>query len=240
MLLRIIVLIGFCAFAFEAQSGEAQPAPQTALTGFPFTDEDLNYTLNWPGGINLGEAHLHAKHSGPNWDFRMTLDASIPGFEVRDIYSGESTADLCSSYFDRSTTHGSRKVDEKETVDRDRGVVSRTTGSGGGHSDIPVPKCVKDALTFLFYTREEMGQGRVPSAQQFIFGSLYEMSLVYAGAPMVTVGGKQLQSDELNCTVKGPSSELKFDIYFARDPARTPLVVKVPFAMGTFSMELIR
>jgi hypothetical protein len=66
------------------------------------------------------------------------------------------------------------------------------------------------------------------------------MSLVYAGAPIIPVGGKQVQSDEILCTVKGTSSEFKFEIYFARDPARSPLLVKAPFAMGTFSMELIR
>jgi hypothetical protein len=29
-------------------------------------------------------------------------------------------------------------------------------------------------------------------------------------------------------------------MYFARDAARTPLLFKVPLAMGTFSMELVR
>jgi hypothetical protein len=29
-------------------------------------------------------------------------------------------------------------------------------------------------------------------------------------------------------------------MYFARDAARTPLLVKVPFALGKFSMELVR
>ena len=32
-----------------------------------------------------------------------------------------------------------------------------------------------------------------------------------------------MQSDKVSCTIKGPDSETKFDIYFARDPARTPL-----------------
>jgi hypothetical protein len=49
-----------------------------------------------------------------------------------------------------------------------------------------------------------------------------------------------VQTDKVTCTVKGPNSEVKFDMYFARDPARTPLVIKAPLAMGTFSMELIR
>ncbi len=235
VVIRLAALTAFCALSFRAQS-----STPPALTGFPFTDEDLNYSVNWPSGINLGEAHLHAKRAGSNWNYSFTLNAGIPGFQVQDIYHGDSTADFCSSSFDRETTHGSRKVDEKETVDRARGVVTRATSGGGGQSDIPVSGCVKDALTYLFYTREELGQGRVPAAEQILFGGLHRMSLAYAGAPMISVGGRQVQSDEVTCTVSGPSSSYTFDMYFARDPARTPLLVKAPFAMGTFSMELIR
>ena len=231
---RIIALTAFCALSFKAQSSNPP-----ALTGFPFTDEDLNYTVNWPGGLSLGEAHSHAKRAGLNWNFSFNLDAGIPGFDVRDVYRSDATPDFCSVSFDRLTTHGSRKVADKETIDRERRVAVRLTNSGG-KSELAVPNCVKDALTYLFYAREELGQGRVPNPQQMLFGGLYQMNLSYAGAVMVTVSGKQEQSDEIACTVKGPNSIITFDMYFARDAARTPLLVKVPFAMGTFSMELIR
>ena len=230
----------YALIAFGTLSFQAQPSAPPALTGFPFTDEDLNYSLNWPTGINLGEAHLHAKHDGTNWNFALTMDAGIPGFQVRDIYHAGSSADFCSASFDRTTAHGSRKTQETETIDGSRKIASRAT-KDGGQSDVPVPDCVKDALTYLFYTREELGQGRVPAAQKILFGGLYQMSVVYAGAPMIPVGAKQVQTDEVLCTVKGPSSpEFKFEVYFARDAARSPLLIKVPLSMGTFSMELMR
>lgn len=235
-ILRAAAIIALGALSFEAQS-----STPPALTGFPFTDEDLNYAVNWPSGINLGEAHLHAKHAGAGWNFSLNLDAGIPGFQVRDVYKGDAATDLCTTEFDRDSSHGARKANEKETIDMDRGIATRVTAiSGGGQSDITVPKCVKDALTYLYYAREELGQGRVPASEQILFGGLYGISLVYAGAPMIPVGGKQEQSDQVTATVKGPGSPLAFDMYFARDPARTPLLVKVPFAMGTFSMELVR
>jgi hypothetical protein len=34
--------------------------------------------------------------------------------------------------------------------------------------------------------------------------------------------------------------EYSFDVYYARDAARTPLLITAPLAMGKFSMELIR
>jgi hypothetical protein len=218
----------------------AVPVAQTP-TGFPFTDEDLNYSINWPGGANLGEAHLHARHSGANWKFELSLDAGVPGFAVKDSYHSDAVPDFCSTSFDRSTSHGSRAVQERETIDRDRATATRQTISkDGGKSEIPVPACVKDALTYLFYARTEFGQGRVPAAQDILFGGLYRIQVEYTGAPMITVNQKQVQSDQATCTFKGRTGDYHFDIYFARDAARTPLLVTAPFAMGKFSMELIR
>jgi hypothetical protein len=92
----------------------------------------------------------------------------------------------------------------------------------------------------LFYARRELGQGRVPAPQQILFGGLYDMTLTYAGEQTIQVGGKPAISDKVLCSVKGPSSSEEFEMYFARDPARTPLLVKVPFPVGSFSMELVR
>jgi hypothetical protein len=234
---RTCALIALCALSFGAPSQPATPPP---LTGFPFTDEDLTYSVNWPSGIHLGEAHLHAKHAAQKWNFTFSLDAGVPGFQVKDTYHGETATEFCSTSFDRHTVHGSRETEDKETIDRNRGIAARVTKGDGGTSDVPVPDCVKDALTYLFFTREELGQGRVPASQKILFGGLYQMTLAYAGGPMIPIAGKQVQSDEVLGTVTGPASEFKFEMYFARDPARTPLLVKVPLAMGAFSMELVR
>lgn len=225
---------------FATLSFAAAPVAQTP-TGFPFTDEDLNYSINWPGGANLGEAHLHARRSGTNWKLELSLGAGVPGFAVKDSYRSETVPDYCSTLFERSTSHGSRSAQERETIDRERAIAARQTLSkDGGKSDIPVPACVKDALAYLFYSRVELGQGRVPAAQDILFGGLYRIQVEYTGAPIITVNQKQVQSDQVTCTFKGKTGDYSFDIYFARDAARTPLLVTAPFAMGKFSMELIR
>ena len=160
---------------------------------------------------------------------------------MRDDYRAAATKDLCTNAFSRTFSHGARKSDENTTVQN--GTAKRET-VGGGESGIPVPACVRDALTFLFYTRLELGQGRVPSSQTILFGSAYRAQLDYAGAPMITIGNATAQADRLNGTVtsvKNPgASPLHFEVFFARDAARTPLLVKVPLAIGTFSMELVR
>jgi hypothetical protein len=47
-------------------------------------------------------------------------------------------------------------------------------------------------------------------------------------------------ADRLIVTVKGPASEMSFEIFFARDPARTPVIIRVPLSPGMFSLELAR
>jgi hypothetical protein len=62
----------------------------------------------------------------------------------------------------------------------------------------------------------------------------------FAGVQEVTVGGKRRQADHINVYLRGPASDNKLEIFFDRDPARTPLIVKVPLPVGTLSMELVR
>lgn len=202
------------------------------LTGFPFADEDLAYSITWPSGLALGESHFHSHQTNDKWNFDMTLSAGIPGFQVKDHYSAAATSDLCSISLQRDTTHGSRRVNDTETVNGT--TVTRDNGP------LSVPECVKDALTFLYFTRRELGQGRVPPTQSILLGGLYPVGFVYAGAETVKLNGQPVESDKMICTVTTKNSSITFEAYFARDAARTPLIIRVPFAMGTFSMELVR
>ena len=47
--------------------------------GFPQADETLNYTVNWPSGLSLGEGRLEAKKNAAGWEFDLQLDAAVPG-----------------------------------------------------------------------------------------------------------------------------------------------------------------
>ena len=213
-------------------------APQ--LTGFPFTDEALKYSLNMPGGPKLGEGHLRARKVDTGWSFELTLDAPVPVFEVHDSYVASASSNYCAVEFTKKFQHGKRNGSEKETIDRAHSSVVRTTVNGGGKSEFSVPDCVKDALTLLMYTRKEMGQGRVPAAQRVLFGAMYDAQLTYTGAETVTVAGKEVQADRVVCVMKGPKSNVQIEMLLARDAARTPLQFKLPLAVGSFSLELIR
>ena len=233
-MLRLLPI--FLCFALSADSQAAGP-----LTGFPFADESLAYNVSWPSGLSLGEAHMTAHRVTDGWSFSFSIDAGIPGFQVKDTYSSRATNDLCSTEFTRNFSHGSRRSEEKETIDRSLEQVTRKTiPNGGGQSTFSVPDCIKDGLTALYYARRELGQGRVAPAQEILFGGLYDMSLSWAGEATIKVGGKPAVSDKVLCSFKGPASSILVEAYFARDAARTLLLVKAPLAVGSFSMELTR
>ena len=226
--------------AAKAAPARDSDPPQPA--GFPGSGESLHYSVNWPGGASLGEAYLRSAKTGDGWQFEFSLNASVPGFAVSDQYHSRANADFCSLELEKQATHGSRTAHERTVFDYKDGKATRTTlTKGGGHTDIDVDGCARDGLDYVFYARRELALGHgVPKEQDVLFGAPYSVRMEYAGVQDVTAAGKRRQADHIVLYVKGPASDSKAEMFFARDAARTPLMVKVPFALGTFSMELVR
>ena len=80
----------------------------------------------------------------------------------------------------------------------------------------------------------------MPAPQTVFFGAAYEIRLAFAGTQSIRVGEKQVDADRVTASVKGAASEISFEVFFLKDAARTPALVRVPLALGTFSMELVR
>jgi hypothetical protein len=222
-------------FAFAALPGAAQ-------TGFPFTGETLRYTINWPSGLSLGEAAFTAAKNDGGWNFDLSVTAGVPGFSIADKFHSSATADLCSLEFTRDTVHGSKKSREKTTFDARKGSARRTTTfpEGGGSTDIDIGSCPRDALTFVYFVRREMGQGRVAPPDHVLFGGSYSVRLEYTGAVTITAGGKETVTDHVNASISGPKTSITAEIFFARDPARTPLLIRIPLPVSNLSVELVR
>jgi hypothetical protein len=214
------------------------------LTGFPFQNETLRYRVNWPGKVGLGDVTLSARKTGDGgWNFEMTASVGIPVVPIYDTYkSSAAGVGLCSSTLQREISHGARKVLEKTEFDQKANQATRQTvvPAGGGKNEFGIPTCARDALTFQYFARREMGQGKVPPAGKVFFGSGYDVKTVYTGAQDVQMAGKPVVTDHLNVSVKGPASEFTFEIFYARDAARTPLLIRIPVSVGTVSLELVR
>jgi hypothetical protein len=215
------------------------------LTLIPASAESLHYNINWPSGLSLGEATLQASHTQTadktpeKWSFGLDIDASVPGFAVRDHYQANASGDLCSAQLEKSFTHGKRKGEERITFDQQKNSATReTTSSGGGKSDFSISSCARDALTFIQFARRELAQGRLAPQQQVVFGAVYQVRIEYTGSQSIKINDQKVDADRIVATIKGPSSDLTVELFFSRDGARTPLMAKIPLSLGTFSVEL--
>jgi hypothetical protein len=226
------------ALAIVAQA-EKKPASVSA----PPPDEQLNYVINWPTGLSLGEAHLKTMHvktdSADRWETEFALDASVPGFPVVERAHSVAGAEFCSTELEKSYTHGKRKSEETTTFDQQAKTASRET-KGGGKSSLSLQACAKDALAYLDYLRRELSQGRLPPHQTVYFGAPYRISVQFTGNQQVVIGDSRMETDRLLATLKGEKADLTFEIFFSKDAARVPVLVRVPLSLATFSMELVR
>jgi len=224
----------------------------TLLLGFAFlasgSAETLHYSVNWPSGLSLGEATLRSDQiaggtaSEPGWDFDLNLDAGVPGFAIRDQYHSTANIDFCSGQLDKKTAHGTHTGQERVIFDPSKNTATRETLRGAqvaGTSQLSVPSCARDVLTLLQFVRRELAQGRLPSQQPAVLGAVYQMRLEYLGTTPVRLGNQQTDADRFRASIKGPASDLTLELFFARDAARTPLMVKIPLALATFTVELI-
>jgi Protein of unknown function (DUF3108) len=211
-----------------------------------FSDETLSYSVNWPSGLSLGEGRLVTRQikggsdAGDRWEFQFSLDAAIPGFQVADRHRSLASAGLCSIELEKEATHGKRKSNERTVFEPKRGIATRQTLDGGGKSEMEIPECPRDALAFLYHVRRELASGRVPPPQTIYFGAPYAVHFEFGGRQTVNVGGVQVEADRLVASIRGKASDVTVELFFALDGTHRPVLVRVPLALGTFSLELVR
>ena len=119
------------------------------------------------------------------------------------------------------------------------GTATRQTKAGGGKSELQIPSCAKDALAYLYFARRELMQGRLPAAQAVYVGGAYQLRLEYGGRQKLKVGDQMVDVDRITVSAKGPASDISFEIFLSLDPARRPVLIRVPLPLGSFSMELV-
>src|SRR5579862_2814691 len=86
------------------------------VSAFPVTApaEALHYVINWQSGLSLGEATLNSSRAlwvvggkeSARWNFDLDVDASVPGFAIRDHYTSTATPkgdgpETCSAKLDK-------------------------------------------------------------------------------------------------------------------------------------------
>jgi hypothetical protein len=222
------------ALVFPTFAQNIVPPLPPFLTG----GEALQYTVSWPSGLTLGDVMLTALPTGAGFDLDMTLDAGVPGFSITDRFHSLTGSGLCSLEFDRKISHGGKKSGEKTSFDYPNHTAHRTS-LDGATSDLPVSgTCAYDALAFLYAVRRDLAVGAPMPSGPIYFGPVYSVKLESLGQQTVRIGSRSIAADRVLIHLKGHSSTRDFEIFFARDPARTPVLARVPTNVGTISLEL--
>lgn len=201
--------------------------------------ERLRYSINWPSGLSLGELDISASAAAAKLSIDGTLDASVPGFDIRDRYHSTATADFCSTEFEKDFHHGTKANDEVTTFDLAANTLTRQI-KGGSTGTLSTQPCAKDALAYLYFVRNELANGRLPPQQLVYFGAAYNVRLDFSGAQKVNVEGTMTDADKITASIHGPASDITIEIFFAHDAARTPVLIRVPASVGMLSAELMK
>jgi hypothetical protein len=232
---RLIVTVALLAMPAALKPATAEtPAPTPFKPG-----ERLHYEVVWPSGLSLGEAEFAANAEQGGWKFDVSLTASLPNFEIRDHYTSETDFSLCSSKFEKKFKHGSKTANETVQVDQDKNRAKRESAEGGWESDFSVPPCARDALAVLYFLRQDLARGRISPPDDINFGGQYMITVTYAETRQIQAAGAAREADRILVDLTGDKSQHSFEIFFAKDDARTPLIVRVPFQLGTFSLRLV-
>lgn len=210
--------------------------PPTAAAIFP-DGELLTYAVTWPSGLSLGETTFRAEATAEGWQFEMNVEAGLPTLEIQDVYRAKADMSLCSSESSKDAKHGARTIQERIDFDQRAGRAVRKTVNGG-ESSFSIPPCARDTLTYLYFLREQLAAGRIPPPDDVFFGAQYQISVTYLESRDIDISGESRAADRILVDVSGPNSQLGFEIFFGKDEARTPLLIRIPFEIGTFSLRL--
>lgn len=227
--LTLALILGLRTGLLSAETPEAAPFS---------SGETLRYDIVWPSGLRLGEATFTANSNQAGWAFSADVSANLPVLAIEDEYQSKTDFSLCSTSFKKVVSHGKKKQNEEVTFKQSENRARRRNLADGTTQDLVVPPCVRDALTYLYSLRQDLAQGRVPPPDDFNFGPQFQISVSYVETRSIEAGGKTQQADRLLVDVSGGENPVNIELFLAQDAARTPLVIRVPFELGTFSLRL--
>jgi len=221
------------AGGFAAEPERALPAQQVAAPA----PESLKFRLLWPSGLALGEGVLASSMPSGQVRLTFTVEVELPTFRLSASFTSVATqTDLCSLQYHRNATEGAKVVEESIEFDQTSHQAHRTFG--GETSALSIPNCARDPLVFLYYFRRQLAAGKPADVSTFFAGTGSSLEIKPAGTETVSVGGVKRNAEKFLVTYRRPRRETTFELWTAADAARTPLLIRLPSSLATFSAEL--
>ena len=225
--------------ALQTSKGGSLPEPTAKVADPPAPATGASAESAPPAESKKPPTPEAPKSPAGGWVSKLTLDAAVPGFVIRDEYKAKADPEFCSQELMRTVKRGVAESAETSTFDQKNKKITRET-KNGGRSVMDTTECAHDALTFLQFMRDELAQGRLVPHQSVYLGSKYDLQITYVGNDVVKLGDRRIDADQIRVNCHGPKSDFDVFIYFAKDDNRTPLMARLPLTLGTFTVELTR
>ena len=143
------------------------------------------YSVNWPSGIAWAKRTCTPNTPEPTGRSIYRSTPVFPALKSRTLPCSKRCPISVPLVSTGQLPTAAAPQEEQETIDRTRSTTRCAPRSrAAARANCDAPACVKDALTFLFYARREMGQGRVPPPNSPVRRTL-QISVDYTGAPMI-------------------------------------------------------
>ena len=216
---------------------------QSAPSSWPplASGERLTFNLLWSSGISLGEGFLEASRVGEQIRLEARVVAELPQYRISYTFTSLTDEQLCSIRFSETLREGKRVRETSFEFDQKMHLVRRTRS--GETMERPIPACARDPLALLYHFRQQLAFQQVPigtpdAVGAFSLGGDYSVRYEAVTPETVKLGSKQWEGDRFLITARGSSSEHSFEVWIRPDSSRTPVAIRVPLSLATFSAVL--
>ncbi|OFW06747.1 MAG: hypothetical protein A3G20_05310 [Acidobacteria bacterium RIFCSPLOWO2_12_FULL_59_11] len=188
--------------------------------------------------MSLGEAFMEASPSGAETHFQVTVEINLPQYALRHSSSSVATGvGLCSLRFRQETGEGAKKWWE-ESGEFDQAAHEAHWTRNGQTTTASIAACAQDPLTFLYYFRSRLAEGKPPDSGTLFRGGDFNVRVRAAGAETVAFRGQQRAAEKYVVTFPSQNQELTIELWISTDAERVPVRIRVPSPLAVFTAEL--
>ena len=202
--------------------------------------ELLTFDIYWPSGVALGEATLTAKSVKDVLFFAASVEVALPQGRILYKFSSSADAALCSREFRQSVQRSGKFWEEISKFDA---LSSKVQVSRDGHTrEFSAGKCERDPLTYLYYLRTRAVAGPRPASDTLLLTGPLKLQLSAHTGENVKINRTERHGDRYVIhyppSARSGVSAGPFELWLDGTIKQTPIAVRLPLPLATFSAEL--
>lgn len=203
----------------------------------PWTDgEKLELDIFWPSGVAMGEATLEAKSAKDNVLLTANVEVALPQGRILYRFSSTTSPELCSREFHQSVERSGKFWEEITRFNSETGTAA--VSRDGRTRDVPAGKCARDPLAYLYYYRVQAAAGKKPAGDSLFLTGPLQLRVQAAAKESIKINHVERQAERYQISYPMEEGSGMIELWLDGSPRQTPVAVRVPLPLATFSAEL--